>query len=307
MIWSNKNTNTLSLNVFLLTLVIFVFAFAFPLVASAQLGGLVPCEGTDCGPCHVVLLGQNIISFLIGVSVFIAVGLFVYAGFIMVTAGGDPGKVSRSKGIFASVAIGLILVLVAWLAIDTLMKNLFNQDAFGPWNKLECSIQPDVTFVREGSAPGADPVDPSTRPGGTGTRLTHEEVSSRLSEAGVSVSSSGGCSDPSISTCTGLEGMRSATANQVVNIAEGCSDCSVIVTGGTEAGHAAGDTSHAGGFKVDIDDNAVLDSYLQSKLTPAGRRTGSHGGPRYIDSCGNEYVRESNHWDVTVYGTSCTL
>ena len=168
----------MSLRLSLCAVAIFVL-IVFPAVVLAQ--GLVPCGGVNCGLCHVVQLGQNIINFLIGVSVFIAVGFFVYAGFMMVTAGGDIGKVGKAKNIFSSVAIGMILVLVAWLGVDVLMKNLFDEGefaGFGPWNSLQCVVQP--TLVRNPN-PGQGR---ATVGGGTTAILSEADISNRIERTG---------------------------------------------------------------------------------------------------------------------------
>jgi hypothetical protein len=99
-------------------------------------------------------------------------------------------------------------------------------------------------------------------------------------------------------------GMQQATIQQIINIAVACGGvlnrCGVIVTGGTEPGHESGQYSHGTGYKVDLTLNsAMLNAYLQ-KLPLTGERGGDSGGPIRTDSCGNQYVQEANHWDITV-------
>ncbi len=118
-----------------------------PLFVSAQITGpLVPCEGPECQACHVVELGQRIVNFLVGIASFIAVLLFAWAGFLMVTAAGNEGQVSKAKGMFMNVFIGMVIVLLGWLIVDTLMKYTFvgsqldetTQAKFGGWNRINC-------------------------------------------------------------------------------------------------------------------------------------------------------------------------
>lgn len=166
-----------------------------PLFVSAQLTGpLVPCDGVagkdstgktipECQACHVVQLGQNIINFLVAIAAVIAVVIFSYAGFLMLTAAGDTGKISSARGMFWNVLIGLVIVLAGWLIIDTVMKWAFQRqtdtdtekgsplyeamkDKFGPWNQILC-----VTPVKSAaSAPSATPPvattpSPTPKPG----------------------------------------------------------------------------------------------------------------------------------------------
>lgn len=94
-----------------------------PYTASAA--GLVPCSGAaDCNFDALVKLAQNILNFIVSISVVIAAGMFAFAGFLYFTDGGSEKNISKAHTIFTSVAIGLVIVLVAWLLVDTILKNL---------------------------------------------------------------------------------------------------------------------------------------------------------------------------------------
>jgi len=125
--------------------------FALPAIALAQFSNpLVPCDGPTCEACHAVTLVQNILTFLVAIASFIAIAIFMWAGFLMVTAAGSEGKISKAKGMFTNVFIGIIIVLAGWLIVDTVMKYLFEgsqldgstRTAFGPWNQIGCVEQP---------------------------------------------------------------------------------------------------------------------------------------------------------------------
>ena len=65
--------------------------------------------------------------------------LFVYAGFLYLSAGANEENVKRAHKLFGSVFIGFILVLASWLIIDTIMKAFVGDNpSFGPWNNLGC-------------------------------------------------------------------------------------------------------------------------------------------------------------------------
>jgi hypothetical protein len=102
----------------------------------------------NCGMCHIVQLIQNILSFIITISVMVATLMFVYAGFLYLTAGGSADKIKSATKIFSNVFIGLIFVLGAFLIVDTIMKTFFNENTkFGPWNEIECSSRPSRATV----------------------------------------------------------------------------------------------------------------------------------------------------------------
>jgi len=104
---------------------VFVFLLT-PVISSAQeTQGLVPqCEGSKCSTGDFVKLIDNVIKFLVTMLSVIAVIVMVYAGFLMVTSGGDENKWTTAKGLFTNVVIGIILVLAAWLIVDTLLSML---------------------------------------------------------------------------------------------------------------------------------------------------------------------------------------
>lgn len=100
---------------------------------------LVPeCTGDICGYCDILPLIQNIIGFAIYLAVIVATLMFVYAGFIYLTARGNPDRLKKAHGIFWNVFFGLIFVLAAFLIVDTVMKAFIKESKFGPWNKIEC-------------------------------------------------------------------------------------------------------------------------------------------------------------------------
>jgi hypothetical protein len=108
-----------------------------PTLAFAQIPTIVPCSGTDCTFCHIGQLAQNVLNAGIYIAVFLSAILFAYAGWKYITAGGDPGKAGESKKIFWNVGVGLVLILVAWLIVDLIMKMLVSETAlFGPWNQV---------------------------------------------------------------------------------------------------------------------------------------------------------------------------
>jgi hypothetical protein len=91
----------------------------------------------DCDLCDFLQLVQNILNALIFISVVTATVLFAWAGFLLITNNGNPGRVTRAKSIFVSVLVGIIVILAAWLIVDTIMKTL-TDGKLGPWNEV-CS------------------------------------------------------------------------------------------------------------------------------------------------------------------------
>jgi hypothetical protein len=120
----------------------------------------------------------------------------------------------------------------------------------------------------------------------SGTKLTQAEAASRLSAGGVSWTSSGGCSDASNPSCTSFAGVYSGTVDGAITLKRACA-CTILITGGTEAGHASGTYSHANGYKFDFSKNTALNSYVTNTFTRIADR--SDGYPQWKAASGNIY------------------
>ncbi|PCI29719.1 hypothetical protein COB52_02300 [Candidatus Kaiserbacteria bacterium] len=108
-----------------LTFLILGVALIIPsVVFGGHEGGIVPCHGADCGFDDLIQIGQDLLTFMIGLGIIISAVMFAYAGWLFFSGGGNEAKITKGKGIFTAVVIGLIILLVAWLVIDTLLKTL---------------------------------------------------------------------------------------------------------------------------------------------------------------------------------------
>jgi hypothetical protein len=86
---------------------------------------------------------NTIMDFLITMVVIIAAMVIVYAGFKFAVAAGEVTKISRARELIQNTLVGLILLLTAWLLIDTIMKVLVDTDSqLGVWHEIECRSQP---------------------------------------------------------------------------------------------------------------------------------------------------------------------
>ncbi len=147
--------------------------------------------------------------------------------------------------------------------------------------------------------------DTACSPNLPGITLTHDIAAQQLASEGISIRSTGNCSDKNIKSCTSLDGIQQSTINLTVNFKQSCG-CQVTITGGTETGHAPGPYSHGSGYKIDIASNGSDDvsRFIKDNFTYTGDRPGNHGGPMYRDAVGNEYIFETDyaHWDILFYG-----
>jgi hypothetical protein len=91
---------------------------------------LIVCDdtpGSTLPPCSynkLIELAQNFINFLILIAIPLAALSFSWAGFLIMTAGGNQGQRERGKDVFIKVAKGLIFMLAAWLIVDLILSAL---------------------------------------------------------------------------------------------------------------------------------------------------------------------------------------
>ena len=97
--------------------------------SSGITGDLVPCGTTtnpgDCNFNALIKLVNNVVNFILfRLAVPIAAIMFAYAGFELLTAGGETSKLTKAKTIFTNVAIGLVIAAAAWLIVHTILTIL---------------------------------------------------------------------------------------------------------------------------------------------------------------------------------------
>lgn len=121
-----------------------ILAILLPLVVF---GGLVPCGpkelgyAKECDFCQLLVLGQNIVDFLLKkLAPVVAVLALVFGGFLILTARGNSQQISKGKQIIGAAVIGLAIAFGAWLIVDILIRVIADSSAAipdqAPWWKL---------------------------------------------------------------------------------------------------------------------------------------------------------------------------
>ncbi|KAA2261071.1 hypothetical protein F0L68_18595 [Solihabitans fulvus] len=134
--------------------------------------------------------------------------------------------------------------------------------------------------------------------GASGYKMSQSAAASQFSGAGITWSSSGGCTNRYNSTCTSFDQINSGTVSTIITLKR-ASGCAINITGGTEVGHASGTYSHFNGYKVDISHNSCIDGYIHRTFSYIGYR--GDGYPQWQAASGNLYCDEGSHWDILVY------
>ena len=64
-----------------------------------------------------------LINVFASVMGFLAVGMIIYGGFMLLTAQGDPAKIKRGKDVVTYSIIGVILVMLAYAIVNFVMNS----------------------------------------------------------------------------------------------------------------------------------------------------------------------------------------
>ena len=124
-------------------LTLLMAAVVAPVVVSAQVPTIVPEEcrigdvAKNCGICQLAQLVTNLLNFAIYGAVIAAAVLFAWTGFRFLTSRDNSGALTAAKKMFWNVILGLVIVLAAWLIVNTIMSFMMTGSASTfAWNKL---------------------------------------------------------------------------------------------------------------------------------------------------------------------------
>ncbi|MES2966936.1 MAG: NlpC/P60 family protein [Patescibacteria group bacterium] len=170
---------------FLLLGAIFIFGWATPVYAQTGLAQLAGCSGVDCTACNVVSMANGLITWLIGILFVIFAVLLAIAGVRLVASAGNHHALDEAKSTFTNAIIGFMIILAAWLIVDTIMRALVGTDgnpgqivANGTasgylfWSEVQCQeyIEPGYRSVTQEGVEWLQPdvpPPPASDPGGT--------------------------------------------------------------------------------------------------------------------------------------------
>ena len=131
----------------IIVLVVLFFVF-FPVFVQAapDWWPIVPCgtsvNPAECTKCDLFRLFKNIIDFvLVGLMPPVAAILFVWAGFLVLMGGANPGNISQGRTIFWNAFMGVLIISSSWLITNTIIKSLAEESITNPnvpWYQFEC-------------------------------------------------------------------------------------------------------------------------------------------------------------------------
>ena len=98
-------------------------------------------ESKTCGRCDLFQLLKNLVDFVIGgLMPPLAVLLFVWAGFLILLRGANPGLYAQGQTIFKNTFYGIIILLSAWMITNTLILSVgAKYNNAGNWWQFTCT------------------------------------------------------------------------------------------------------------------------------------------------------------------------
>ena len=141
----------------------FIAAFVAlaPLAAQAQLKLLPSCATTsdpkqagNCGISDILVVFGNLAEFLLGIVGAVALGYFVYGGFVFILSRGNRAEVDRAFGILRSAAIGVFIIFLSGVVVRFTTQALTGGTSAIPTVGESCNVASKKSVAQGGA--GAD-------------------------------------------------------------------------------------------------------------------------------------------------------
>lgn len=133
----NKTEFMALVRISLVGFILALILLCIPALVFAQETVLVPCGYGDnlCDTSDVADFVNGLIDYLIRILGVIAVIVFVVVGIQLVTSAGNESAWKAAKERFTNVVIGIVIILAAWLIVDTIMRALTG-NGLDVWGRL---------------------------------------------------------------------------------------------------------------------------------------------------------------------------
>ena len=287
--------------------------FTFEISVQAQMDTTytvlapLPCIGNDQN-CQTTATQTTlekylpgVFKLLIGLSAVAAVLMIVICGFQYISSDAIQGK-SAGRDRIKNAVLGLVLVISAWLILNTINPALMS---------INLSIAPIATKTPAGTLNVNNTIiNLKTKD----QLLTQDQASATLTSNGFTFSSTGNCTDKTKASCTSLDGIHSDTVAGLIALKTTCgTSCgNLVITGGTETGHAEcyNPTTtclpHSYGFKADVSNTqgngAAFTSFISQQVQAQNNTPMNINGFYNISIGGFNYQvhPEGDHMDITV-------
>ena len=281
---------SVSIKIMYLTLTIVVVFSLFSALAYAQTDKytvLAPLPGVGNNAAKTTTLTDYlpaIFKLSIGIAAVLAFVMITFGGITYMTTDAIGGK-SRGREYITNALWGLLLVIGAWVILNTINPQILSFDLF--------LKKPDI----------AAPVDTVV----AGITMTPEELAADQlvrGSLGSGIIAAGPCEAGQTINCVNLNGLQPSVVSGLKALATACG-CTVSITGGTEGGHSTGSCHNpARGNCVDLHSTTALSTAIANgtQLIPCGPYTPATGGNFLWEpagqTCGGDVTSSADHWHV---------
>ncbi|MFF9499792.1 peptidoglycan-binding protein [Streptomyces sp. NPDC014656] len=172
------------------------------------------------------------------------------------------------------------------------------------WTRLAAGVATAAAVILGAAEAAPATAAPTASTAGSATTATASvsatytpaQAKAKLRAAGITWRSSKNCEDKNRNGCTSFQGIRRTTVDGVIALRR-ASRCPIVITGAAEIPphKTTGTYTHGKGYKVDIALNPCVNRHVPRHARKIGSATWAAGSV--------EYLRESNHWDITYKGS----
>ena len=272
--------------------IVFSFSTTIAMAESGDYTLLAPLPGlSGIGPCPASGCTTNLPAYLPAVFK-LSIGIAAAMAFFMITLGGITYatadavfKKEQGKKWITNAIWGLLLVIGAWVILNTINPQILNFDLVLPKPKIE--TPPSV--ATSGVSPGYVMTEAQ--------KIEDQDVRNILKKDAAPYA--GPCTEGQTTGCVNLNGLPNKAVTGIQDLNKACGGCYVVITGGTEGGHVG----HGIGISVvDVRREANLTNYI---ITNKTRVVQTSLGPVYtvtINGSSVQFLDEKigdPHWHVT--------
>lgn len=163
-----------------------------------------------------------IYKWALGIVGAAAFGVIIYGAILYTVSAGNASRQQEARNWISGAVWGIVLLLGAYVILYT--------------------INPDLVKIRQTQDFLDSLVKPVSIPKPPAAALPSEviaadsQIRSEINKAGIGVNK-GACQYASQTDCTNLAGLPTNAVSGLLKMANECSGCNILITGGTEAGH----------------------------------------------------------------------
>lgn len=111
-------------------LVLVMVLFTFPVFGFAATDLKPPCSGDDCTFTHFIEFFNQILKFIVIISIPIATAGIAWSGGKILLSAGKPEELTDAKKMFTKILIGFMFILGAWLIVYTISSALVKPEFY---------------------------------------------------------------------------------------------------------------------------------------------------------------------------------